>query len=292
LLRALKHLHAIGQIVLFGDQKICTKPSVISQLMAKFISPTEVRNGLFLKSDKDPVNLLTKTNIDCILGLNKSILHDEISLMTFFGVCYELQTHKMTPSDAKQQQTLYLFPSLGEKADLQFTMAKEERFQLVGVQVIAAGCSVFVPGILCQLMVAICKTFCIYQHEIRQVVSNGMIFVSPGILDGQILIFTDPQGDSKSIMFVMMGSNPDVNQICSIFQDMISTHFPNYIGYETEHLCCKCIEVAFLPNHVQLKEHYLLGNNHSKYCINDHHTIIEPLVVNKAQKNMLDSQHG
>jgi hypothetical protein len=69
MMRALRHLHAIGQIVLFGDQMICAKPSEISKLMAKFISPVKVRDSLLL-SDDDRVNLLTKTDINCILGIN------------------------------------------------------------------------------------------------------------------------------------------------------------------------------------------------------------------------------
>jgi hypothetical protein len=70
MMRALRHLHAIGRIVLFGDQGICTNPSSISQLMAKFISPMEVRDSLLCQSDDEQVNLLTKTSIACILGLN------------------------------------------------------------------------------------------------------------------------------------------------------------------------------------------------------------------------------
>jgi hypothetical protein len=70
LMRALRHLHAIGRIVLFGDKRICTNPSAISQLMAKFISPMEVRDLLLCQSDDEQVNLLTKTDIACILGVN------------------------------------------------------------------------------------------------------------------------------------------------------------------------------------------------------------------------------
>lgn len=74
LMRALHHLHSIGQIVLFGDQLVCTDPSSISRIMAKFISPAKVRYSL-LKRDHENVSLLTETNIVCILGLNKRYLH-------------------------------------------------------------------------------------------------------------------------------------------------------------------------------------------------------------------------
>jgi hypothetical protein len=70
MMRALRHLHAIGRIVLFGDQRICTNPSSISQLMAKFICPMEVRDSLLCQSDEEQVNLLTKTDISSILGVN------------------------------------------------------------------------------------------------------------------------------------------------------------------------------------------------------------------------------
>jgi hypothetical protein len=68
--RALDHLHAIGEIVLFREGRICTNPSSISHLMAKFISPEQVRNDL-LWDYENQVVLLSKTDINSVLGVNK-----------------------------------------------------------------------------------------------------------------------------------------------------------------------------------------------------------------------------
>lgn len=67
--RALRYLHAIGLIVFFTGDKVCTKPEVISQIMAKFISPQEVRNKL-LWDNENQVKLLTQTDVDAILEVN------------------------------------------------------------------------------------------------------------------------------------------------------------------------------------------------------------------------------
>lgn len=67
--RGLTHLHSIGEIVLFGEDKICNRPEEVSRLMAKFISPTEVRNVL-LCSDEDRVNILPTSNVSEILEVS------------------------------------------------------------------------------------------------------------------------------------------------------------------------------------------------------------------------------
>lgn len=68
--RALRHLHDVGEIVRFTGGRICTRPSAISRIMAKFISPQEVRDALFYDEESE-VTLLTKTDIDNILGVSK-----------------------------------------------------------------------------------------------------------------------------------------------------------------------------------------------------------------------------
>lgn len=68
--RAMRHLHDVGEIVMFTGGRVCTRPSAISRIMAKFISPEEVRNSL-LVDEENEVTLLTKTDIDTILGVHK-----------------------------------------------------------------------------------------------------------------------------------------------------------------------------------------------------------------------------
>lgn len=69
--QALQHLHAIGEIVMFGKDKVCTNPEVISKLMAKFISPAEVRTKL-LWEDHKCVSLLKKHDMQMILQVKDS----------------------------------------------------------------------------------------------------------------------------------------------------------------------------------------------------------------------------
>jgi hypothetical protein len=46
---------------------------------------------------------------------------------------------------------------ISHSAMLQFTMAKEQRFCISGIRMTAAGLSHFVPGLICQFIVAVCK---------------------------------------------------------------------------------------------------------------------------------------
>lgn len=69
--QALQHLHSIGEIVMFGKHKICTNPQVISNLMAKFICPVEVRTKM-LVGDDTPVSLLKKSDMQTILQVRDS----------------------------------------------------------------------------------------------------------------------------------------------------------------------------------------------------------------------------
>lgn len=66
---ALAYLHAIGQIVYFTGGRICTNPEVVPRIMAKINSPLEIRNKLLWDEDNQ-LTLLTKTDIDAVIGLN------------------------------------------------------------------------------------------------------------------------------------------------------------------------------------------------------------------------------
>lgn len=69
--RGLAHLHSIGEIVMFGDEMICTKPQDVSRLLAKFISPAEVRNAL-LFSEEEQVSILSHESISNILRVHSN----------------------------------------------------------------------------------------------------------------------------------------------------------------------------------------------------------------------------
>lgn len=70
---ALQHLHAIGEIVMFGNNKIFTNPEVLSKLMAKFISPAEVKAKLL--GDRARVFLLKSADIKALLEVRDTRLH-------------------------------------------------------------------------------------------------------------------------------------------------------------------------------------------------------------------------
>lgn len=61
--------------------------------------------------------------------------------------------------------------------------------------------------------------------------ANGMALTCAGMMDGQLIVCTDPEGDSSTIMFVVMASNPEssVEIVYSIFQNLISEKFSNCI---------------------------------------------------------------
>lgn len=58
-----------------------------------------------------------------------------------------------------------------------------------------------------------------------------MVLTCAGMMDGQLVVCTDPQGDSSTIMFAIMASNPDssVERVYSIFKSLIQEKFPNCI---------------------------------------------------------------
>lgn len=70
-LRALQYLHAIGRVVLLKDNLVCTNPSQIPKIAAKFIAPAEVQMQ-FLHQQAE-VQMLSQEHIGCLL---KILPHD------------------------------------------------------------------------------------------------------------------------------------------------------------------------------------------------------------------------
>ncbi len=67
---ALRYFHAIGQIVLLQNELVCTEPTIIPKLLAKFISPVEVQNRLLSKNSK--VQILSQQQIGFVLQIDRS----------------------------------------------------------------------------------------------------------------------------------------------------------------------------------------------------------------------------
>ncbi len=96
------------ELIVVGNQ-VCILPQHLPEIMAKFISPKEVRKKL-KKPDKCTVNRLNGTEIEVLLlpPGSKQNIRGELEMMCHLGVCYkiiEIRNFKETES---------LFPSLAE----------------------------------------------------------------------------------------------------------------------------------------------------------------------------------
>lgn len=66
---ALQYLHAIGRIVRFSNGLVCTNAAVAPKIVAKFVSPEDVRLRL-LKQQSDNVQILSKAEVGCLLDID------------------------------------------------------------------------------------------------------------------------------------------------------------------------------------------------------------------------------
>ena len=107
LMPALRYLHSVGDIVMMQDE-ICTNPSHVAQLMAKFICPDSVRTSLLISTGK--VDTLTPDQVGTLLCLKEddpNLLRD-FQIMNNLGICYQLPA-------ASEEKPIFLFPSLAEE---------------------------------------------------------------------------------------------------------------------------------------------------------------------------------
>ena len=65
---ALKYLHSIGHIVFLQNGLVCTTPTIIPKLLAKFVSPIEVQNNLLGQNSN--VQILTAEQIGVVLQID------------------------------------------------------------------------------------------------------------------------------------------------------------------------------------------------------------------------------
>jgi hypothetical protein len=101
MIRALEYLHNTGHVVLLDRSTVCTNPSVIPKISAKFISSQELRS-------RQAVTLVSDKHINCMLDIHDA--HDEQlakekDLILKMEMCYEILSTRDTSK-------LYLFPSL------------------------------------------------------------------------------------------------------------------------------------------------------------------------------------
>jgi hypothetical protein len=61
---ALKYLHSTGHVVLLDNHTVCIDPTIVPKIVAKFISPTELRRQLLKTGD---VTILEDADIGCLL---------------------------------------------------------------------------------------------------------------------------------------------------------------------------------------------------------------------------------
>lgn len=58
-----------------------------------------------------------------------------------------------------------------------------------------------------------------------------MVLTCAGMMDGQLIVFTDPHGDASTIMIVVLASNPEpiAERVCDVFRDLVHTNFTKCI---------------------------------------------------------------
>ncbi len=113
----------------------------------------------------------------------------------------------------------------------------------VGVRIVAPNNRIFVPGFLCQLHVAIMsklnvsllKIFLffsfdfkhVFREDIVNVYQNGIVVRCPGLFQGEVLVMLE--NNKRSLLFVMMVTNPDLGFLLDIFQSLVQRNFPQCI---------------------------------------------------------------
>lgn len=110
----LKYFESIGRIIWLPGGLVFTDPSIASKIVAKFVSPKDIRLLLF-KQDNEYVQILEMSDIGSLLQVNirSNNLEQQIALMVHLNICYELH-------QAESDTIHYMFPSLSIKASMYF----------------------------------------------------------------------------------------------------------------------------------------------------------------------------
>jgi len=285
--RALLFLHNIGEVITFKD-RVCVQPIKIPQIMAKFVSPKEVRSALYLE-ENSAVGILPAEDIGVILQTGSEAssvsrnVREELEVMCHFGVCYRL-------CGKDQIDPLYLFPSLGVERefvfydDLNSLLPSTSRinFRYAGTRFQAPKEWIFVPSLFCKIMVEILSIFNIYRQDLIEVCANGMQIKCQGLLCGEIIVCVD--ASSKFVDIVMRSEQPDLEVIIKSIQRMMVQEFPKCLGCVTSLLCPSCVQSHYtsVPNRITKKEvcefrEQAIGGNNIFCCLRYHKTSYEEL---------------
>lgn len=109
----LRYFDSIGRVVWLRTGWVFTDPTIAPKIVAKFVSPRDVRLML-LKRETESVQILDMTEIGCLLDIdasNNSRLQQELELMVHLQICFRLRV-------AGADSQLYLFPSLSSEAGM------------------------------------------------------------------------------------------------------------------------------------------------------------------------------
>jgi len=126
---------------------------------------------------------------------------------------------------------------------LKFLMKPNVTLQYTGIRITAPKQTIFIPGFFCQLMVGILRKFNIFKEDLVNVYQNGAVIRCPGLFQGEMIVMIE--SSKKSIMFVMMAPDPDLEYAVSVFHHLVQSNFTQYIGSTEKLLCPTCVELSF-----------------------------------------------
>jgi hypothetical protein len=93
---------------------------------------------------------------------------------------------------------------------------------------VAPSGKIFLPGFICVLQVAILRHLKIYRELIKHAHQNGILFTCPGdFKGGQVIVMVER--DFRSIFFVTVANNPDLDSIVNVFEGLTEKSFKQCI---------------------------------------------------------------
>jgi len=242
----LDYLQSIGNIVRFSEGRICIKPQLISQVLAKFIAPDDhIQEGQERRifTEVEGRQGIFKLNED---ALGRSA-QDELDLLVYFGVCFKIPK----PKDAVE--SYFMFPSFGFPRDIYNFKNYKDTMGYEGVKITAPNNNVFIPGLICQMIVQLCRKLNVYESDIFELGVNGIHLASPGVFDGQVIFYV-LKDDPRHLFLLIMASNPSILRFVNVFQELIHDNFPQYLAYTKDNICSTCIKYIYATEQQTFKK--------------------------------------
>lgn len=136
---ALHHLHSIGRILFLQNGIVCTTPTLIPKMLAKFISPAEVQNQLCVNYS---VHILTQEQIGVVLQIDSNEtryftllcfylnnfslfrLKNEIEILLELQICFKIEWES-------GRIPYYIFPSLGSEGIILHCEKKDAYYAII-----------------------------------------------------------------------------------------------------------------------------------------------------------------